>query len=119
MERRLQEWGEWCGRSITGLSYPSRTVEARLMEQGVAAAMGARPRADPPGYMGNSRAAEVHRVIRDMPHRAQIVAYAHYVVRCRYQGARHLLNCSRTEYYRILDRVLHYVAGRLGYDVDP
>lgn len=88
------------------------------MEEGLGVFTGRLYRYDPPSYMGNERAAEVHRIIRDMPRRAQIVAYAQYVLRCRWEGARELLQCSRTEYYRMLDRLVHYVAGRLGYEME-
>ena len=115
VDQRLHEWGDWVARQLPGLGYPSRTPEGRLMEDGMLGIASAVSRLEPPPYLGHERAAEVHRVVRDLDRTLQVVAYAHYAARVGPRGGCAALGCSRARYYRLLDDLLHYVAGRLGY----
>lgn len=80
----LEVWGIWRVAGLSGLSYPSTTVEARLREYGAALSGSPGPRVI--RYMPHIVCSQVDRVVSEWPKMGPEFAQRFNVLWCQYVG---------------------------------
>ena len=113
LEIRLEDYGTWLVTPIPGLSCPSQTAEAVLIDYNQRIDSGLRSYA--PEYSRSPREQETHRAVLDMPAEWQEAIFIKYAARLRPFEAVKALDCSNKHYNILINESLAYLSGKLGY----
>ena len=125
----LESWGLYRISGIPGLSYPSQTVEARLMEHG--AITGCTPGPNIPRYFRHAKEAQIDRILDGWKDKGGVWPRRYLVTWCQYVGAEGkgvgmgndpetriklkicAAGCSERTYWRTLESVHDILSARV------
>jgi len=110
---RLDDWGSWKAKPIPGMSYPSMSVEARMMDGGSGSTVKNWPRYEPSPYHSQTDIAisEIHDLVW-----ISILQHKHVDKRKDIEIAK-LLDCSTAKVNNELASIYAYLSGKLGYRI--
>ena len=118
VEARLVEWADWYSRgNISGLSYPSCSIEYRIHRQGGVLIRGTGEKPSP----FNKEADEIENLVKELAEQNILLAN---VLRCHYfnQGSLRAkarrVKVSHTQFKYYVDMAHQWVNGRLGKNKD-